>query len=220
MNIAITKNRFAGLMFGVFLGLITNVAYSQSCESYPYQPLSDEIIFEENGKFKLIFTSSVLLDFDDPSEVMSARREANLKARRGLAEYINQNLSSQDKIDEEIRTSRTNAKTEKGVAISKVERDSVKTKLTGISSKSDAVLKGVIAIGSCLTKGREVRVTVGIKSDTIENAEKLGTSMGVDKAMTYGTNPNTPSNSDKSNQNAPAGTGTQGYDASSGIRKF
>jgi hypothetical protein len=47
MSIAITINRFKGLMIGVFLGLITNVAYSQSCETYPYQPLSDEIIFEE-----------------------------------------------------------------------------------------------------------------------------------------------------------------------------
>lgn len=220
MNILKINKKITIPLIVIFMGLYTNVAYSQSCETYPYQPQSDEIVFEENGKFKLIFTASVLLDFDDPSEVMSARREANLRARRGIAEFINQNLSSQDKIDEEIKTSRTNSKTEKGVPISKVERDSVKTKLTGLSSKSDAVLKGVIAIGSCVTKGREVRVTVGIKSDTIETAEKLGKSMGVDKAMTYGTNPNTSSSSGQPNQSPSVGTGTQGYDGGANIKKF
>jgi len=218
MNIAI-KNKFLKISsFGAFFILFSSAAYSQNCNSYPFQPSSNTIEFDGNGKFKLLATSSVALDFDDPSEAMSARREAELKAKRSIAEYINQNLSSEDKIDTEILKSKTHEKAANGSIVSKAQRDEVKTQLTSISSKADALLIGVMTIGSCYTKGKEVRVTVGIKSETKENAKSLGKSMGVDKSKTYGTNATKPTANDS--PNAPVQGGTSGYDGGTNIQKF
>ena len=102
MNISI-KNKFLKISaFGAFFILFSSAAISQSCESYPFQDRSNTIEFDGNGKFKLLTTAAVPIDFDDPSEVSSAKREAALKAKRAIAEYINQNLSSEDSINTEI----------------------------------------------------------------------------------------------------------------------
>ena len=191
---------------------------SQSCQTYPFQDRSNTIEFDGNGKFKLLTTSAVPVDFDDPSEVSSAKREAELKAKRAIAEYINQNLSSEDSINTEINKSKTHEKASNGSLVSNAQRNEVKQQLSAISSKSDAVLKGVLTIGSCYSKGHEVRVTVGIKSETIGNAEALGKSMGVEKSKGYGTNTNKSSSNDL--PIAPAQGGTRSYDGSASIQKF
>ena len=205
-------------VFGAFFVFFSSAAFSQSCESYPFQDRSNTIEFDGNGKFKLLTTAAVPIDFDDPSEVSSAKREAALKAKRAIAEYINQNLSSEDSINTEINKSKTHEKASNGSVVSNVQRNEVKQQLSAISSKADAVLKGVMTIGSCYTKGHEVRVTVGIKSETIENAETLGKSMGVDKSRAYGSSSAKPTTNDS--PNAPVQGGTRGYDGGANIQKF
>ena len=218
MNISI-KNKFLKIsVFGALFILFSGAAFSQSCESYPFQDRSNTIEFNENGKFKLLATSAVPVDFDDPSEVSSARREAELKAKRAIAEYINQNLSSEDSINTEINKSKTHEKASNGSVVSNVQRNEVKQQLIGISSEANAVLKGVMTIGSCYTKGHEVRVTVGIKSETIEHAEALGKSMGVDKSKSYGANASKQTANDS--PNAPVQSGTRAYDGGANIQKF
>ena len=46
-----------------------------------------------------------------------------------------------------------------------------RTKL--LRNHSQALLRGVITIGDCYTKGTEVRVTVGMKPETVKAAEGL-----------------------------------------------
>jgi hypothetical protein len=104
MHIAINKNHLKITLLGSFFIFFSNIAFSQSCETYPFQPMSNTIEFDENGKFKLLSTAEVPVDFDDPSEVSSAKREAELKAKRALGEYINHNLSSEDSINTEINS--------------------------------------------------------------------------------------------------------------------
>jgi len=161
--------------------LISNNSFAQNCDNYPYQPMENTIEFDGDGNFKLISTASVTINFDDSSELKSARREAELIAKRFIAEYITQNLSTEDKINSEISKSKSNAKATDGSTVSSVQRDEIKKQLTTITSKSETVLKGVVSIGSCYTKGEEVRVTVGVKSQTLNNATQLGKSLNGNK---------------------------------------
>lgn len=191
---------------------------AESCDAYPYLPLENIIEFDGGGKFKILSTGSASVDFDEPSEVMSARRQAELIAKRSIAEYINQKLASEDAIDSEIATSKTNQKATDGTAVSSAQRNEIKKQISTIKTRADAVLKGAISIGSCYTKGREIRVTVGIKSETVSNAIGLGASMGVEKASTYGSMPKKAGES--SEDESTKRPKTQGYDGSRAINKF
>jgi hypothetical protein len=164
----------------------TLTAAGTGCEAYPYQPSDTTIEFGEAGQFKIITTGAASLDFDDVSSMQEARREAELIAKRTLAEYINQQLSSEDKIERQIDSARSLVKGEDGSTVTTAQRQEVKTQLTTINARADVVLRGVAVLGSCYTKGHEVRVTVGIKSETVANAQALGQTMDAVSAANYG----------------------------------
>lgn len=155
------------------------------CDAYPYQPSDTIIEFGEAGQFKIVTTGAASVDFDDVSSMQEARREAELIAKRTLAEYINQQLSSEDKIERQIDSARSLVKGEDGSTVTTAQRQDVKTQLTTINARADVVLRGVAVLGSCYTKGHEVRVTVGIKSETVANAQALGQTMDAASAANY-----------------------------------
>jgi hypothetical protein len=205
-----------------------NLVHAQSCNEYTYQPLENIVEFDGEGQFKIISTAAASVDFDDPSEIMSARREAELLAKRAIAEYINQKLSSEDSISSEISKSKTNSKAVDGSVVSSAQRDEVKKQISSVVTRTDALLKGVITIGSCYTKGHEIRVTVGIKSQTFANASQLEKSMGAASANSYGArkevdskNPNnqTTTNLNKTNNNESEPS-TKSYNGSKQLNKF
>lgn len=167
----------------------TSSAAGIGCDLYTYQPDDTLIEFSEDGKFKIVTTAAVYVDFDDGSVVQSAIREAELIGKRVIAEYINQQLSSEDAIETQIKNSRSLGSANGASKLTSAQRDEVKTQLSVINTRSDAILKGVSKLGSCYTKGHQVRVTVGIKSETVANAEKLGVSMGANAAKNYGEEP-------------------------------
>jgi hypothetical protein len=156
------------------------------CEAYQYQPSDTTIEFGEGGAFKIITTAASSVDFDDPSSMQESRREAELIAKRSLAEYINQQLSSEDQIERQIDSARSVAKGADGNVEATAQRQETKKQLTTIHARADAVLRGVVVLGSCYTKGHEVRVTVGIKSETVANAQALGQTMDAIAAANYG----------------------------------
>jgi hypothetical protein len=188
-------------------------SYAQSCDPYPFQAMDTTVEIEGVGGFKILATGAATVDFDDPSEIVSARREAELLAKRLIAEYINQRLVSADLIESEILKSRTSKKATDGSIVTTARRDEVKSQLMGISASSDVVLKGVLVIGSCYTRGREIRVTVGVKSETVDNAKKLERKFEGPKAESPSQRQST---TRKFNENRPL----ESYDRSEGIKKF
>jgi hypothetical protein len=156
------------------------------CDAYPYQPSDTVIEFGEAGQFKILTTAAASVDFDDVSSMQESRREAELIAKRTLAEYINQQLSSEDKIERQLDSAKSLVKNEDGTTVVTAQRQEAKTMLTTINARADVVLRGVVVLGSCYTKGNEVRVTVGIKSETVANAQVLGQTMDAVAATNYG----------------------------------
>jgi len=193
------------------------------CDAYPYQPADTIIEFGEAGQFKIVTTGAASVEFDDVSSMQEARREAELIAKRTLAEYINQQLSSEDKIERQIDNARSLVKSEDGSTVTTAQRQEFKTQLTTINARADVVLRGVTLLGSCYTKGHEVRVTVGIKSETVANAQALGQSMDAVAAANYGklSPAAAPSNGKAQNSNnAPEEGKTKDYNGGNQIKDF
>ena len=219
MNTFDRMHRSRSCLISLLTLSLPTISIAGSCETYPYQALENVVEFEGKGRFKILSTGAASLSFDEPSEVVSARREAELIAKRSIAEYINQRLTSEDSVASEIQKSKTNSRATDGSSVSAAQRDEVKKQLTAVSTRSDAVLKGVLVIGSCYTKGREMRVTVGVKSDTVNNAMSLETLMGAGRASTYGKQ-TSPQGGGSEDQDRPSSSGTQGYDGSKQLKKF
>jgi hypothetical protein len=193
------------------------------CDAYPYQPADPIIEFGEAGQFKIVTTGAASVDFDDVSSMQEARREAELIAKRALAEYINQQLSSEDKIERQIDGARSLMKGEDGSTVTTAQRQEVKTQLTSINARADVVLRGVALLGSCYTKGHEVRVTVGIKSETVANAQALGQTMDVVSAVNYGKSSPAPAPADGKAENGsgiPRAGETKDYKGGDKIKDF
>lgn len=202
----------------------TSTTSGTGCDAYPYQPSDTIIEFGESGQFKIVTTGAASVDFDDVSTMQEARREAELIAKRSLAEYINQQLSSEDKIERQIDSARSLVKGEDGTTVTTAQRQEVKTQLTAINARADVVLRGVALLGSCYTKGHEVRVTVGIKSETVANAQALGQTMDAVAAANYGKATSgsataNPSGS-ASSSSAPTEGSTRDYTGGDKIKNF
>ncbi len=58
-----------------------------------------------------------------------------------------------------------------------VDIEKAKKQIKKISSNAEALIKGATVIGDCYTPGKVLRVTIGIKPETISAAEKLKNSM-------------------------------------------
>lgn len=198
-----------------------------NCDNYDYQAGDSEVVFEEGGKFKIISTAAASVSFDKPNVLMMARRNAEMQAKAMLAEYVNQRLSTEDSINQEMAQSSSLKKLADGSAEEQASLDEAMKQARSIAGRADAVLRGVLPLGSCYTKGSEVRVTVGIKSDTVANATQLGETMGVNAAQAYGTETAQPAATaaqDKAAPAAPAATAKEGetrsYSGGQLIKKF
>jgi len=138
-------------------------AHAEGCADYPY---TRGIHIEDvQGGTKITSTSSVGVTFDDIDAINDATDEATLEAKAQIAHFMNEQASDSENIDKAVRDTTSmqgsNKEALRGAVVERVK------KLAGSAS---AVLRGVVPLGDCYTKAREVRVTVGIKPETIAAA--------------------------------------------------
>ena len=152
---------------------------ADSCKAYPYHDGMDPDLIGQN---KYVATASASVSFDDVDAVKDAREEATLEAKATLAKFLTEEIRSDSAIAKIVNESKTMS----GAGKENVRKEAIqRTKL--LRNSSQALLRGVITLGDCYTKGTEVRVTVGVKPETINAAEGLagglagskGTSVGV-----------------------------------------
>jgi hypothetical protein len=160
-------NSRAEPFFRSLLAASTAPALAQGCKAYPY---TDGM--EIDGS-KYVATASASVSFDDIDAVKDAREEATMEAKAALAKFMTQGIQSDSIIAKLVNESKTMS----GVGKENVRKEATqRTKLLRNSSR--ALLRGVIIIGDCYTKGTEVRVTVGVKPETINAAEGLAGKIG------------------------------------------
>ena len=112
--------------------------------------------------------ASAAVRFDDVSVVNRARQKAEVDAGNQLVNYIEQELANETKIKEAAQE--TTSIDGAGVRPS---YDEVIETGRALSRMGKAVLRGVVPLDECYTPGKEIRVEVGIKPDTIAGAGRL-----------------------------------------------
>ena len=151
---------------------IPAVAFAQSqpggsCADYPFRQ-GEDIDITETGALKIRSTASVPLNFDDVSAVKDAHVEAEIEAKNGLAKFMTEEISVDNNIDRTVNESSNMQGEQKTVG-----RQEAITRVRKLKQSANALLRGVVVLGSCYTPGKEYRVTVGIKPELIKQAEEL-----------------------------------------------
>jgi hypothetical protein len=158
------KNQSIKILVVAMLIINSGTTWAASCEEYPYTdgitPLS-----EGGDKFKLLSTYSASVNFDDTSAIRDARDEATMQAKAAISAFFSETVKNENDVSRVVDESVTMKGAEKSVI-----RKEVTQKLMHLAQNSQALLRGVVPLGDCYTTLKEVRVTVGIKSETIDLA--------------------------------------------------
>ena len=202
-----TKTLSAIALTYCFIFPILSMAHS--CSDYPY---TDGINIENvKGGVKILSTSSATVTFDDVDSVRDARDEAILEAKAAISKFLNEGIKS----DEIISKAVNETKTMSGDQKQSVRNETI-SRVKKLSTSSQSLLRGVVLLGECYTKAREVRVSVGIKPETIDAAGNLANDIN---------NSNSSTTQNNSSRSSPSSSPTQlnsvdSYNNSDRLKRF
>jgi len=146
--------------------LVPSGVNAADCDAYALKyPAGLKLVNTPKGP-KFLATAAVGVDIDDPGEVLDAKSEATMEAKALIAKFFNEDVKSEKNVNTLITKSIKFADGKKSVT-----KDKLKTTLKNISVNAAKLLRGVLPLASCYTKGKIVMVTVGLKPETIAAAE-------------------------------------------------
>ena len=178
---------------------------AEGCDAYP---LSDGMSAEVTDRGpKIVSTASIAVNIDDQSEVLDAMKEAEMAAKAQISKFFNETISSDESVDKAVETQVKIVGDQKSTT-----RTELKKQLSSMRNSSQSLIKGSVKIGDCYTKGKFVRVSIGIKPETAAAAAS-------GQQMMQGSSSAKPNTS----QSAPSGgkpNGVDGFSNTSNISKF
>ena len=172
-----------------------------TCEDYPN---TDGINVEAvaNG-IKIISTGSAEVLMDDVASMRDGKTEATLQAKAEISRFLSEGIQSAESVDRAVQETKAMQGASKNAL-----RKEVVIRLMHLSSSSAALLRGVVSLGECYTPGKEYRVSVGLKPETLRAAGDV-----VDQIVT-GVPPAS------SSTTAQPLNGTEGFSRADGLKKF
>jgi hypothetical protein len=154
------------LRAATLLALVNGVAHAQSCADYPFgNGMNADAV---DGGVRLIATASVAVSFDDMDAVNDERTEAGLSARAMIVGFIQEDLRSEASVRRAVQETRSM----QGDSM-QATRDETIQRLRNLAGSASGLVRGVVTLGECYTPGREMRVSVGIKPESIAQAESM-----------------------------------------------
>lgn len=158
-------------------------ALAASCDAYP-EGIGQTVVDTPAG-IKIISTAQASVPLDDSDLYIDGIQEATMEAKASIASFMNETVS---------KDCESNTRTRSDIAITgegkTVDVKKVKTVLCSLKNSTSALLKGVVKLGSCYTPGQFVRVTVGIKPETISQARRMSGQINQSSNQRPGNNPN------------------------------
>lgn len=143
---------------------------------YEYEnPSGVEVRFNEDGEVKsLLATADADYKFGDSKDIKQATQKATMRAKANLSKFLQEEVSTSE-VQEEITTTISSDSSE---GESSAIRDSVEKFAETVSVESKALLSGVVVLKSEVLKDdKMVRVTVGLKEQTINAAAAMSMKM-------------------------------------------
>jgi len=191
--------------------IIPALSVGASCDDYPY---SDGINIEDvSGGTKILATAAAAVSLDDPASVMDAKDEATLLAKAAISKFLNETISSDETVNKAVNETKSMSGAGK-----EVQRKEVIERVMTLRNSSKSLLRGVVPLGDCYTKGQLVRVSVGIKPETIKSAGNLAGGIGNSSISTP--TPTAPTPSSSNNVENPAQVPPQGVDGFSNTSRL
>jgi hypothetical protein len=139
-----------------------------NCSNYPY---TDGINVEDvAGGTKILATASVALTLDDIDSIKDARDEASMEAKALISKFMSEDISSDETVNRVVKESKHATSSGKDIS-----RDELIERVKKLRNTSKSLLKGAVLLGDCYTPATELRVSIGIKPQTIEQSNNLST---------------------------------------------
>ena len=130
----------------------------------------------KDGSFQIFSVASGSYDFDDVDDVLSAQKEATLKAKAAIAKFMEESLDTKEKFEKASKkikkiSSKNNEKDYN------IDKTTAKKLLLEIKSSASALLKGVIVLSTAKIPAKGTtgtfKVMVGVSSKTLTAVSKL-----------------------------------------------
>ncbi len=144
-------------------------SFAESCENYPEKIGINYI--ESNGKFKIISSIEVAVEFNDQATYLDARQEAEDAAIVNISKFIKMMTNASKKDTTEPLKIRVN-----GLDKNKINRK-LKRTFKSYNFQKSSILRGITMTNNCYVPGELVKVSVEVSSDSIRAAEKLESEM-------------------------------------------
>ena len=142
-----------------------------TCEGYKYKGKQSKIEPTEKG-LKIVTTAQAPVLADDADLVDMALEEADASARTMIQQFIKTEIDSRkDFSDSSVQNITINPDGKK------FDVEKTKTQLKEMSLAATGLQRGVVPLGSCYTPGKFVRVTVGVKPETVLAAGNMDATM-------------------------------------------
>lgn len=143
---------------------------ASDCSSYPYtNGINIEAV--PDG-VKIISTGAVSVAFDDMESIKDARDEATLEAKAAISAFMSEGIQKASVVARAVKETKSMQGKTKVAA-----RESLVVRVSTLASATQSLLRGVVPLGECYTKKIELRVSVGLKPETIKNAQQLSGSI-------------------------------------------
>lgn len=161
----------------------------------------------DSQDLKSIFSTFVVgLDFDDQDEINDALIDAEGKAKRALAAFMKEKLSS-EYIQKEVINKRKNQSSD---GSSNVVKDTLKTQIRTIQSNVEKVLVGVKVVDTCVDQeGKKAGVTVVFSPKLANLATSASVTMSseVERQSSAGNSSHSGAATAKERENSPMRSG-------------
>ena len=142
-----------------------------TCADYKYKGKQSKIEPTEKG-LKIVTTAQASVLADDADLVDMALEEADASARTMIQQFIKTEIDSRkDFSDSSVQNITINPDGKK------FDVEKTKTQLKEMSLAASGLQRGVVPLGSCYTPGKFVRVTVGVKPETVLAAGNMDATM-------------------------------------------
>lgn len=158
---------WAVLFSSIAFSVASHAQREPSCRDYPLKGATKDVEQTPSG-FKIVATGDATVNFDDVAVVRDAREEAELEAKAIISKFLSEGIRSDSEVERTVRESVSM----QGEAKTATRNEAIK-RIKTLRNSSQALLRGVQVLGGCYTPGKEVRVTVGLKPETIAAAEAI-----------------------------------------------
>jgi hypothetical protein len=152
-------------------GFAQNAEIATNPEAVYNDPTGVEVRFNDDGTMKSILSrAEAELVFGDRKDVRQALKKATMRAKADIAKFMTESIKSNDVLREMTETA---SEGKSGEAISSV-RTTLETQVETIESSANAILTGVVTLAQDINREEKyVKVTLGVKEQTINAASKL-----------------------------------------------